>query len=100
MFEAPEVELDWSPLAWFSNRLDITRLAAPQATLFHAPKTRKTGRRGPTLPGFDIHIGALSVERLTMAAPVTGRGADRQAGRIGGHQVGPRGGQDRRRGRG
>ena len=73
LFEAPKVELDWSPLAWFSNRLDITRLAAPQATLFHAPKTRKTGRRGPILPGFDIHIGALSVERLTIAAPVTGR---------------------------
>ncbi|HEU0066027.1 MAG TPA: translocation/assembly module TamB domain-containing protein [Sphingomonas sp.] len=73
VFRAPQVTLDWQPWRWFSNRLAITELAVPRATLFHAPHTRKTKPGGPLLPDFDIHIGRLTVDRLTLAKPVLGR---------------------------
>ena len=69
---APRVRLDWWPFAWARNRLDIRSLVVPRATLARLPETLATGRRGPILPGFDIHIGALKVDQLTLSAPVTG----------------------------
>ena len=72
VFQAPDVALDWSPLDWVRNRLDIDRLAVPRATLFHTPHTRKSGKKTPILPDFDIHIGSLSIGRLVLAEPVLG----------------------------
>ncbi|HVF95097.1 MAG TPA: translocation/assembly module TamB domain-containing protein [Sphingomonas sp.] len=72
VFAAPRVTLDWSPLRWIRNELAIERLHIPQATLFHVPKTRPSGRRGPLLPAFDIRIGALAIDRLLLARPVLG----------------------------
>jgi len=72
VFQAPQVELDWSPFKWLSNRLEIRRLAIPRATLLHTPRTRPSTRRGPILPDFDIRIGRLAVDRLTLAKPVLG----------------------------
>ena len=66
------VALDWSPLKWFANRLDVDRLAIPEAVLSRKPRTRPAKQRGAILPGFDIRIGQLSLGRLTLAAPVLG----------------------------
>ncbi|TPG12828.1 translocation/assembly module TamB [Sphingomonas oligophenolica] len=73
VFEAPVVALDWSPLHWARNRLDIDRLAIPRATLFHQPHTRKSAKPGPILPDFDIRIGQLTIGRLVLAKPVLGQ---------------------------
>ncbi len=73
VFRAPQVELDWQPLRWLSNELAIDRLVVPQAVLEHVPQTRKTGRQSPILPDFDILIGRLDIDRLTLARPVLGR---------------------------
>ena len=72
LLRVPAARLDWRPLRWLNNRLDIEALTIPQATLFHAPHTRPTGKRGSILPGFDIHVGALSIERLTLGPRVLG----------------------------
>lgn len=72
VFQAPNVELDWSPFDWFSNRLEIQRLIVDRAILTHTPRTRPSRTRGPILPDFDIHIGKLSVGRLTLAKRVLG----------------------------
>ncbi|MES2058380.1 MAG: translocation/assembly module TamB domain-containing protein, partial [Pseudomonadota bacterium] len=72
VFRAPRAELEWSPFAWLSNRLDISRLVIPRALLAKVPETIKTGRKGPTLPSFDIRIGELRVDRLTIAPAVSG----------------------------
>lgn len=72
VFAAPQARLDWTPAAWFANRLDIAALDMPRATFAKVPRTRSTGRRGPILPGFDIRIGRVSVDRLTVAPSVTG----------------------------
>ncbi len=72
LVQAPLVSLDWAPWLWWRNRLDIERLDIPQATLFRAPHTRKSVKRGPMLPNFDIRIGNLTVDRLLLAKPVLG----------------------------
>ncbi len=71
-FFAPRAELDWTPFAWLSNRLDISRLTIPRAVFARVPQTIKTGRKRPILPDFDIRIGTLKVDRLTIGKAVVG----------------------------
>ena len=74
-FEAPELRLDWHPLRWFHNRLDIDRLSAGVVVLDRLPKLRS--RPGaPILPEFDIRIGALRIARLRLGQEVGGTGAE------------------------
>ncbi|MBD8548516.1 translocation/assembly module TamB domain-containing protein [Sphingomonas sp. CFBP 8760] len=73
LFSAPDVALDWAPWRWLKGELAIERLAVPAARLEHVPHTRKTGKRGPILPDFDIRIGDLAIDRLVLAPPVSGR---------------------------
>ena len=74
VFAAPQVALDWSPWRWFANTLAIDRLAIPRATLLRVPHMRDSARDGPILPDLDIRIGAVSIDRLTIAQPVLGTG--------------------------
>ncbi len=69
---APRVALDWRPWRWLDNALVIDALDVPEARLARLPHTRPSGRRGPLLPDFDIRIGRLTIDRLDLAAPVTG----------------------------
>jgi translocation and assembly module TamB len=70
-FEAPEIRLDWHPFAWAHNKLDITSVSAPLLILDRLPKL-KSKPGGPILPGFDIHIGSLRVDRLKLGKAVAG----------------------------
>ena len=70
-FEAPEIRLDWHPFAWAHNKLDITSVSAPLLILDRLPKL-KSKPGGPILPGFDIHIGTLRVDRLKLGKAVAG----------------------------
>jgi translocation and assembly module TamB len=69
---SPEIMLDWAPGAWLYNNLHIDRLESPRVRLERLPKLRKTGRKGPILPEFDIHLGRLKIDRLELAPGVTG----------------------------
>lgn len=73
VFSAPRAELDWRPLAWARDTLDIRSLIVPAATLHRLPQPSPTGRRGPILPGFDIRIRLLRAERLELAPAVAGQ---------------------------
>ena len=70
---APRIELDWWPLAWLSNRLDIDRLNIPVATLHKLPRLNPGKQEGPILPGFDIRLMQFSVGRLTIGEKINGR---------------------------
>ena len=76
---SPEIELEWAPGAWLYNSLHIDRLAARQVRLSRLPKLRPTGRTGPILPGFDIHIGELAIDRLEIGPAITG---EARSGRV------------------
>jgi translocation and assembly module TamB len=73
VLSVPQGRLHWSPLAYLSNRLDITALDIPVATLAKLPRTLDTGKARPLLPDFDIVIGRLAVNRLILGPGVTGR---------------------------
>ena len=69
---SPDILLDWAPGAWIGNRLHIDRLEADRVTLSRLPALKPTGRTGPLLPGFDIHVGRLDIRRLELGSAVTG----------------------------
>ena len=72
VFSAPVAKLDWAPLRWFANKLDIEALDFPVATFAKWPRTRPSANTGPLLPDFDIRIGRLTVDRLIVDRRVTG----------------------------
>lgn len=71
--EVPSLDLDWRPAAWIANRLHINRLSADLAILDRLPSLRPSGRKGPILPGFDIHVGSLRVAHLRLGPSVAGQ---------------------------
>ncbi|HET9812191.1 MAG TPA: translocation/assembly module TamB domain-containing protein, partial [Sphingomicrobium sp.] len=70
---SPNIQLDWSPGAWLYNALHIDSLTADRVALVRLPKLKPSARKGPILPGFDIHIGALAVRRLDIGPAVSGQ---------------------------
>jgi translocation and assembly module TamB len=70
---SPNIVLDWSPGAWLENKLHIDSVTAQRVTLIRLPKTRPSLRKGPILPGFDIHVGDLRIDRLDIGPEVSGK---------------------------
>lgn len=70
---APLVRLEWWPLSWLSNRLDVDRLEVPRARLVRLPRFNPSESKGPLLPDFDIRLMALRVDRLEVGKAVAGR---------------------------
>ena len=80
-FEAKRVDLDWRPLAWFGNLLDIRHITAPDARLIRLPKLNPGRKDAPILPAFDLELGALRIDRLVIDPGVAG---PRREGRVSG----------------
>ncbi len=71
--QAPAIDLDWRPAAWLRNKLDIRALQAGLVIVHKPPKLRPGREGGPILPGFDIAIGRLRIDRLRLEPAVAGR---------------------------
>jgi translocation and assembly module TamB len=84
-----QADLQWYPLAWFMNRIDIDRLHVTTAELSRLPRLKSTGPRKSILPDFDIRVMDFRVDRLALGAAVSGQP----------HVVAGRGGVDIRAGR-
>jgi len=88
--EAPEIDLDWRPLSWIANRLDIRSAQSDLIILHRLPHLRPSLKKTPILPAFDIRVERLRVTRLRMGAQVAGQqrsmrvdaSADVQRGRV------------------
>ncbi|MGZ2411725.1 translocation and assembly module TamB [Sphingomonas sp. F9_3S_D5_B_2] len=70
---SPEIDLDWTPGAWLTNKLHVDSVTANRVTLVRLPKLKPSAKPGPILPGFDIHIGELSIRQLDVGPQVAGR---------------------------
>lgn len=77
--EAPEIELDWRPTAWVANKLWIKSAETDLLILHRLPALKPSPKKGPLLPGFDIHVGRLHIARMRLEPPVSGK---RQSVRI------------------
>ncbi|MES2137433.1 MAG: translocation/assembly module TamB, partial [Pseudomonadota bacterium] len=53
--------------------LSIDSLTAERVSLIRLPKLKPSTRKGPILPGFDIHVGELRIDRLDIGPQVSGR---------------------------
>ena len=69
---SPDIKLDWAPGAWLENKLSIDSLTAERVTLIRIPKLKPSTKKGPILPGFDIHVGELRIGRLDVGPQVGG----------------------------
>ncbi|CAN5204301.1 translocation/assembly module TamB domain-containing protein [soil metagenome] len=69
----PVAYLDWYPVAWLSNRLDIDRLHIPRLMLDRMPKLRPSGKDKPILPGFDIRLADLRIDRMELGKAIVGQ---------------------------
>ncbi|WP_164116199.1 translocation/assembly module TamB domain-containing protein [Sphingorhabdus sp. Alg239-R122] len=72
-FETPGAQLDWKPLAWVGNKLDIRELIIDRGRLVKRPKFTVLDEDSPLLPGFDISIAKLHAEDLVIEEQVAGR---------------------------
>jgi translocation and assembly module TamB len=70
---SPNIKLDWAPGAWLDNKLYIDSMTAERVSLIRLPKLKPSTKKGPILPGFDIHIGDLRVDRLDIGPAVSGQ---------------------------
>jgi translocation and assembly module TamB len=71
-FAAPEAKMDWRPLAYFSNHVDIRSDRHPAARLWRLPALRPGDPNAPLLPDINLDIGRLKVDRLVVDPAVTG----------------------------
>ena len=71
-FLAPRATLDWRPLAYFRNHIDIKRLEIPQARLYRLPELKPGDPNAPLLPDINVDIGQIKVDRMLIDQPVTG----------------------------
>jgi translocation and assembly module TamB len=69
---SPNLKLDWAPGAWLANMLSIDSVTAERVSLIRLPRLKPSTKKGPILPGFDIHVGELRVDRLEVGAQVGG----------------------------
>ncbi|HEX8525612.1 translocation/assembly module TamB domain-containing protein [Allosphingosinicella sp.] len=72
-FYAPTADLEYRPLSYFSNHIDIESLDMPRARLMRLPELRPGDPDAPLLPDIDIDIGRLTIGQLFIDPAVTGR---------------------------
>lgn len=70
---APQMRLDWNPLAYFRRGVDVDALSAKVLNVSRLPAFRVVPDRGePLLPDIDISIDRLQVDRIIFAKAITG----------------------------
>ncbi len=83
--ESPEVRVDWRPIRYFANHVDVRSAAAATMTMRKIPAFKVVPDTGePLLPDLDIDVGALRVDRLIFEPAVAG---ERQEARLAGKIV-------------
>src|SRR5436853_1676836 len=71
-FAARQATVDWRPLAYFRNHIDIKRLEMPSGHLYRLPELKPGDPNAPLLPDIDVDVGSIEVQRLFVEPAVTG----------------------------
>lgn len=79
---SPELRIDWRPLSFLSNHVDVRTATAKLMTMKRIPAFRPVpDTNEPLLPDIDIDVGAVRVDRLIFDPAVAGK---RQEARLNG----------------
>lgn len=79
---SPEVRVDWRPIRYLANHVDVRSATAATMTMRKLPEFRPVPDTGePLLPDLDIDVGALRVDRFIFEPAVAG---ERQEARLAG----------------
>jgi len=79
---SPELRIDWRPLAYLSNHVDIRSATAKTLVMEKIPAFKGVPDTGePLLPDLDIDVGRIQVDRFVFEPAVAGR---RQVATLGG----------------
>ncbi|ALJ14288.1 translocation/assembly module TamB domain-containing protein [Sphingopyxis macrogoltabida] len=79
---SPEVKVDWRPLRYLANHIDVRSATAQTITMQRIPAFKVVPDTGePLLPDIDIDVGKLQVDRFIFEPAVAG---ERQEARLGG----------------
>ncbi|MEW4468527.1 translocation/assembly module TamB domain-containing protein [Parasphingorhabdus sp. JC815] len=71
-FQADRLAVDWNPLAWIFNELNISDAVLFKARLDRLPQLIETQKDTPLLPGFNIYLGAFRADNLILGKAITG----------------------------
>ena len=72
-FTSPKVSLDWRPLKYLGNLIDVRDLSADKATLMRAPALIAGDPNAPLLPDLNFDIGRVRFGHLLIEPALTGR---------------------------
>ena len=69
---APAATIDWNPLQFLWNHIDVNAMSAPTVVMHRSPSLLPGDPNAPILPDIDVDIGSLKVDRLLLKSAVTG----------------------------
>ncbi len=79
---SPEVKVDWRPIRYLANHVDVRSATAATMTMRKLPEFKVVPDTGePLLPDLDIDVGLVRVDRFVFEPPVAG---ERQVARLNG----------------
>lgn len=79
---SPEVRVDWRPIRYFANHVDVRSATAATMTMRKLPEFKVVPDTGePLLPDLDIDVGLVRVDRLVFESSVAG---ERQVAKLNG----------------
>ncbi|WP_370179223.1 translocation/assembly module TamB domain-containing protein [Alteriqipengyuania sp.] len=68
----PRSEVEWRPLAWLTDGLDIRSLKAERGNLRRLPELNPGDPDAPMLPGFNIQLGRVELVDWTLEPGIAG----------------------------
>ena len=70
---SPEVKVDWRPIRYFANHVDVRSATSATMTMRKLPEFKVVPDTGePLLPDLDIDVGLVRVDRFVFEPPVAG----------------------------
>ncbi len=79
---SPELKVDWRPIRYFANHVDVRSATAATMTMRKLPEFKVVPDTGePLLPDLDIDVGLVRVDRFIFEPPVAG---ERQVAKLNG----------------
>jgi translocation and assembly module TamB len=79
---SPEVRVDWRPIRYLANHVDVRSATAATMTMRKLPEFKVVPDTGePLLPDLDIDVGLVRIDRFVFEPPVAG---ERQVAKLNG----------------